>query len=227
MCLAQLYHRNSYLFLLERAHIVRAPFLRRRIDDWVWVGGTLFIVFAFGALSIVCLLTPHSELSPVDDRCHIGAAAVPSYLLLAFDAFVNAALTIIFILLLKPLLQFKQLQTNRTESNSDRGRLRRGSENLVRLTTSWFGGGKQRREASFWKGVRKVLWKNTMGSALIFLASAANLTAIYVAKATQLGWLCLACCIADGESQQFSWSPWFPIICSQPLALHVRACLPM
>ncbi|KAF2686874.1 hypothetical protein K458DRAFT_268884, partial [Lentithecium fluviatile CBS 122367] len=26
-----------YLFLLERSHIVRAPFMQNRIHDWLWV----------------------------------------------------------------------------------------------------------------------------------------------------------------------------------------------
>ena len=56
---------------------------------------------------------------------------------------------------------------------------------------------------NFWISIKALLWKNAVGSALIFVASAANLTAFYVDKAVQLGWLCLLACVVDGEFTSF------------------------
>jgi hypothetical protein len=95
------------MFLLERAHVIRAPFILRRIDDWVWVGGTSFVLVTFGAISIWGLITPHAELSPEDGQCRIGLAKIAAYLLLVFDAFINAALTVLFVFLLRPILEFR------------------------------------------------------------------------------------------------------------------------
>lgn len=38
-----------YLFLVERAHAIRAP-RARRLHDWVWMSGILVIAIGFGAV---------------------------------------------------------------------------------------------------------------------------------------------------------------------------------
>jgi hypothetical protein len=187
---------HRYLFLLERAHVVRAPFVKSRFHDWVWVVGILVIVIGFGALSIVCYVTPQAYLSLEDGKCYIGAAAVPSYFLLAFDAFINLALTTVFVVLLRPVLRLGQQDP--ATSGSSGVSMTRMQSSLARILFL----GKEKQETTnirFWSSIQALLWKNATGSTLIFLASAANLTAFYVDKAIQLGWLCLVCCMADGK----------------------------
>jgi hypothetical protein len=185
------------MFLLERAHVVRAPFLLRRVDDWIWVSGMIFIIFAFGGLSIWAYVTPHANISPNDGRCRIGRSAITSYLILAFDAIINVTLTLTFVLFLRPVLSFShdnstagQLSEHIPTSN----RPKRSIANIV-----WFGMNlKEYRSEQYWIGVKAMLRRNVIGSALMFLASAANLTAFYIDGAVQLGFLCLVTCMADG-----------------------------
>jgi hypothetical protein len=185
------------MFLLERAHVIRAPFIRKRTDDWVWVGGTLFVFVTFGAISIWGLVTPHAELSPEDGQCRIGLAKVPAYLLLVFDAFINAALTLLFVFLLRPVLEFRK-RTSTYHDNENPppsfGRFRKAIRQLRSL-----GFREDEGNDRFSANIRKVLRKNVIGSSVSFLASAANLAVFLSHESSQLAFVCLVSCMADGK----------------------------
>ena len=194
--------QSRYLFLLEREHVVRAPFLRKRTDDWIWLGGTIFVVVTFGALFIWGIITPHAELSPTDGQCRIGIAKIPAYLLLVFDATINAALTIVFAVLLRPVLQARDhastLRADR-EVASPKGYFHKTMRHLGLLAFK-----NDQGQDIFSASIKKVLWRNVIGSSLIFVASAINLIVFLAEKGVQLAFVCLVACMADGESRKIS-----------------------
>ncbi|KAJ4351244.1 uncharacterized protein N0V89_006583 [Didymosphaeria variabile] len=186
---------SLYMFLLERAHVVRAPFIRKRTDDWVWAGGMSFVVVAFGAIAVWSLITPHAKLSAEDGQCRIGLATVPAYLLLIFDAFINASLTVVFVILLRPVLKFRE----RTSPYYDDGSTLPSVSRLRRLVRQLGSLGFKEEEVrdNFFINIKKVLWKNVIGSSVSFIASAANLVVFLSEKGNQLAFVCLVACIAD------------------------------
>ncbi|KAL1592746.1 hypothetical protein SLS60_011162 [Paraconiothyrium brasiliense] len=177
-------YRIRYMFLLEREHVVRAPFIRKRTEDWIWVGGTSFVLVAFGAIAIWSLITPHAELSAEDGQCRIGLATVPAYLLLIFDALINASLTIVFVVLLQPVLKFRE----RTSPYYDDGSTLPSVSRLRRLVRQLGSLGFKEEEIrdNFSINIKKVLWKNVIGSSISFLASGANLAIFLSEKGNQL-----------------------------------------
>lgn len=190
------------MFLLEREHVVRAPFLRSRTDDFIWLLGTLFVVVTFGALSIWGVRTAHAELSAEDGQCRIGLAKLPAYLLLVFDASINAGLTLMFVMLLRPFHTVDRSSglydgEGTGDAGSRTGRWRRIARRarLVRFES-------EQGTEVFSASIRKVLWKNVAGSSLIFLASAANLSVFFAEHGQQLAWVCLVACMADGEFER-------------------------
>ncbi|KAF2452021.1 hypothetical protein P171DRAFT_479033 [Karstenula rhodostoma CBS 690.94] len=184
-----------YLFLLERAHVIRAPFIRKRTDDWVWVGGTCFVCVTFGAISIWGLITPHAELSPEDGQCRVGLSKIPGYLLLIFDASINAALTVLFVGLLRPVLKFREHTSTCHDHVNPPASVNRFRKAMRQLSS--LGVEEHEGRDNFFISIKKVLWKNVIGSGVTFLASAANLIVFFAEKNNQLAFVCLVSCMAD------------------------------
>ena len=59
-----------YVFLVERAHSLRAPYARR-MDDWLWVVSMLVLGIGFGAIAVTAFIWPVVALSN-SGRCQIG-----------------------------------------------------------------------------------------------------------------------------------------------------------
>ncbi|KAF2733974.1 hypothetical protein EJ04DRAFT_437984, partial [Polyplosphaeria fusca] len=191
-----------YVFLLERAHVARAPTMQRHTQDWIWITGILIIIFGFGALSTACYMFERHSMSSVDGECRIGIAPVASYFLFGFDFLTNLILTVVFIILLRPVLRF------RCQREPDYRNDKRWMKRLLRAFSKIGGLGMHDHEdmsnsTNILSVLTAVLWRNAIGSTIISLASAVNLIVFIVDEAIQLGWVCLACCMADSEFEQF------------------------
>lgn len=213
-------HKIRYMFLLERAHVIRAPFISKRIDDWVWLGGTITVCLSFGAISIWGLITPHAELSPVDGQCRIGLSTIPAYLLLIFDALINTALTAIFVVLLRPVLEFRQPSSASYDDGSPQTSVKWFKKIMQRLGSLGFED--DERSDHFFVNMKKVLWKNVVGSVVTSLASAANLIVFFSEKSSQLAFVCLVSCMADGKfhKPKFSWETNVRVVTCGVLIVH-------
>ncbi|KAF2678934.1 hypothetical protein K458DRAFT_315510, partial [Lentithecium fluviatile CBS 122367] len=184
-----------YIFLLERARIVRAPFMPR-LKDGLWVTFMIIICGGFGSIAIVGYLTPIVELSPLDGRCRIGLPPKVSFPLMCFDVGVNFLLTGVFIWLLKPvlshhgLLSLSGLLGERTAKKLRLGIAKgKGRGNAPQYTD-------QQRQA--WnKNIKILLWKCLVGSTLVMLPTVGNMAQFYVMKGRELGWICLTVCTLD------------------------------
>ncbi|OJD29424.1 uncharacterized protein BKCO1_8100025 [Diplodia corticola] len=196
MCLA--FYMGSkylmYLFLVERAHVIRAP-STRRLSDKVWLCGMSIVNLGFGALSVVGFLWPVAQISEIDGKCRVGMLPRVTITMLAFDIVINIGFTVLFICLLWPLLSFhsKRSRPNATVSwfdhllsrtpnieirENDEVRVDVGNDRLLRV-------------------LRKLVLKTVVGAFLIMLPTTANLALLFKLGNHEQGWLCSTICSLD------------------------------
>ncbi|OCK84811.1 hypothetical protein K432DRAFT_344472 [Lepidopterella palustris CBS 459.81] len=186
---------TMYIFLAERAHAMRAPYLRRA-HDWIWLAGMLMVGIGFGSIAVVAFTFPVANLSVMDGRCRIGLPLKVTIPLLSFDAIINLVLTGVFIHLLRPLLSFggisdiSPLWVNRW-MDKIRGMLKTKEAPSSALLCP--------ANRSLLRSVEVLLWKSLFGSILVMLPTVANLGLLYHMKGRELGWLCFTVCTIDGR----------------------------
>lgn len=183
-----------YVLLLERAHAIRAPF-KKRLQDWIWVAGAVYIGCGFTAIGVVGFWRPITEISSVDGRCRLGLPRFTIITLVSYDVALDVLLTLVFAYLLSPLICSGQL-TVKTPPAS-------------RLPT-WFGS--MCRQSKFRpslvhvsrtnqqtvKRIERLLLRTFLGSTLVMIPTVGNFVALSVLGGRELGWLCLTVCTFDG-----------------------------
>ncbi|OAG09804.1 uncharacterized protein CC84DRAFT_453686 [Paraphaeosphaeria sporulosa] len=178
-----------YIFLLERARIVRAPFMRRH-RDWLWISGMIIICAGFGTVAIIGFVFPVSELSRLDGRCRIGLPRKVAFPLMCFDIGLNFLLTGLFIWLLRPVLSLHRVNlipglltktSHREENASSEVSLRYSRPHMHNLNHI----------------IKNLLWKCLVGSTLVMLPTVGNMVTFYVMRGRELGWICLTICTLD------------------------------
>lgn len=189
-----------YVFLVERAHAIRAPYMRRR-SDFIWLVGIFFIAAGFGSIAICGFIWPISDMSKVDGRCRIGLPLKVTIPLLTFDVIINTALTGIFIYLLRPLLRWT-LRPRTILNEPERPRTGKRIRNMLggsnAPSTSATITDFYRINHTLHKSIEVLLWKTLIGCVLVMLPTVGNLAALYIMKGRELGWLCLTICSCDG-----------------------------
>lgn len=188
----------SYIFLLERARIVRAPFVPR-LKDFVWLLGMFIICGGFGAIAIVGYLSPVVELSKLDGRCRIGLPPRVSFPLLCFDVAINFVLTGVFFWLLRPVLDFRGfLKVSAWLGDKFTSKVKKSvRKREVELESALEG---TSLKSAMNKNIKALLWKCLIGSTLVMLPTVANMTQFYIMNSRELGWVCLTICTFDGTS---------------------------
>lgn len=184
-----------YLFLLEREHAIRAPF-KKRLQDWIWVVGAVYIGCGFTAIGVVLgFWRPISEISSTDDRCRLGLPRFTTITLVFFDVALNILITLVFAYLLSPLICSGQLSVKAFPAS--------------RLTT-WFGDmcrqsksgtgllQASRTNRQTVKRIERLLLRTFLGSTLVMIPTVGNFVALSVLGGRELGWLCLTICTFDG-----------------------------
>jgi hypothetical protein len=207
MCVA-LYCLNKvlmYMFLIERAHSIRAPYTRR-LKDWVWLTWMLVLGVGFPLLVGLAFFSPLKGLSPADQKCRIGLPRKVSITLVIFDTWINFSLTAVFIWLLRPLLAFHQ--TNDPNASSYFRHWFRKTFNTVGVWIPFkfpqsSGPYHQPVNQSLVRAVEWLVWKTLAGTVLIVIPTIANLSLLTVMGGREQAWLCFTICTADGASQLF------------------------
>jgi hypothetical protein len=159
---------------------------RRR--DPIWLVGMVITIGFFGGMALWCIATPHAGISMEDGHCRIGSDMIPSYITFSFDIIINIGLTGVFVWLLLPVLKN---QARGIEASQPRARnpyslggvLSRNAETDDQLTL----------------GVKKMLTRNIIGSALTFMAGAINLIVYFVDATSQIAFVCYTLCVIDGK----------------------------
>src|SRR5271156_5336671 len=90
-----------YLFLIERAHVVRCRQYVRRSDRWYLVN-TAIVALGFGTIAILSFIFPVAEFSTVDGKCRIGLPFKITLPLLIYDISINVYLTLHFLYFARP-----------------------------------------------------------------------------------------------------------------------------
>ncbi|KAF1850842.1 uncharacterized protein K460DRAFT_328129 [Cucurbitaria berberidis CBS 394.84] len=181
-----------YLILVERAHALRAPYMRRTYD-WLWITGTLSIAAVFGTIAVTGFIWPIANISRKDGRCRIGLPQFVTIPLLTFDVFINVLLTLVFVYLLSPLVRAGSLPTAAFPASRFTkcfGSLcsRSRARNSVDLHTS-----NQQRART----IEKLLWRTFIGSCLVLIPTVGNMASLTSFKGRELGWVCLTICSVD------------------------------
>ncbi|KAL0936842.1 uncharacterized protein CTRU02_209058 [Colletotrichum truncatum] len=161
-----------YLFMVDRAHIIRQTSKPR-------LKSKLYLVNSFGMLGVFVIIVIMNFIFRitdfVDGICVIGLGRGVVLPLISFDAAVNVYLTILFLL---PLLSLHSVKYNFWKPwtlDWRNQRIPRAPPN-VRL--------------------RKLVVRTFIGSCCTLLSSVTNLT-VLTALNGEVAWLCLLCCNTD------------------------------
>ena len=183
-----------YLFLVERAHALRAPFICRA-RDWLWVTGMALILSGFGGIGIVAFVHPVADISPIDGRCRMGIPRYVTIPLVLYDVGITVLLTLTFNYLLSPLIRSDTVlgkafpATRLAECCNSVCRRSKGGAGIL----SSNGGNPHVAER-----LEKLLWKTFIGSVLVMIPTVGNFAALSALNGRQLGWVCLTICTFDG-----------------------------
>ncbi|KAF3037668.1 hypothetical protein E8E12_007052 [Didymella heteroderae] len=170
-----------YVFIVERIHVVRAPFVRRT-HDWLYWCLMVMVVASFLGVAINAYLKPIIEMQD-DGHCHMGIPGKASIPFMAVDISVNAALTGVFFYLLRPVVKLHGLNT----ISGAFGKVEMKDPNIPQART----------ETAVQRNIRILLWKSLFGSMLIMLPTIANMVQFYITGGRELALICLSLCVTD------------------------------
>jgi hypothetical protein len=172
-----------YAFLVERVHIVRAPFVRRSKDK-IYLACVVPALMLYTAISVNSYFWRVTAMHDSDGRCHFGIRGVASIPILSVNVLTNVLLTGVFFYLLKPVI--KPHGTARISAAFSR---KSRIETIPAQPTG--------AESAVQRNIRTLLWKSIIGAILIELPMAANMIQFIVTRGEELGMLCLTFCMVD------------------------------
>jgi hypothetical protein len=185
-----------YLFLVERVHIVRAPFIDRMRDP-VWVIGAVLTVGGFASIMGYEFVAPRSDLSRVDGICRIGIHPDAGIAVIALDTTINVALIGIFIWQLQPALGSTVPWRYNGSADSSARTWNRPFLNLFRRATD--KGDLSTARLSSSRQLKVMLIRNVIGSSLLLCATIAN-NAIFLTWSFALdSHACQLMCLTDSK----------------------------
>jgi hypothetical protein len=182
-----------FLFLVERIHIVRAPFVQRK-NDKIYLGCLAMVLLMFGPVVVNCYIEPVTYMGAPDGRCHFGIEGRASIPILAVNIFVDLVLTGVFFYLLRPTTKVRILSTSSdaSESWSNRDSAKTQAANI--------------NDTPVQNTISTLLWKSIIGSLLIELPMMANMIQFVVTGGHEFGTICTAVCVVEGTSPYtISW----------------------
>lgn len=181
-----------YVFLVERAHAIRAA-RYRRFRDWIWIVSMLIVLAGFGTIAVFAFLRPVVDISELDGQCRIGLPFEVTLPLLIYDIVMNVGMTLVFFGLVKPFLRRTWRNYIPAWLRRSYGRLR--SQRDLKAPQSdpaqggLDGGGM----------LEKLAMKSLLASLAILISTVVNLSLLFALRGRELGWLCYMVCTIDGE----------------------------
>jgi hypothetical protein len=186
---------TRYLFLLERVHIVRAPFIDR-VKDPVWVVGAILTVIGWAAIIAYEYIAPRAELSRVDGICRIGIRPDSAIAVIVLDTVVNVALAAIFIWQLRPALSSIIHWETGGSSKLSAGTSTRSLLNIFRTNSDE---GRTTARVNSARNVKAMLLRNVVGSCLLLCAQIANNVLFLTWPFATHSHVCQLMCLTDSE----------------------------
>lgn len=185
-----------YLFLLERVHIVRAPFIDRKRDP-AWIVGAILTIGGFAAIMGYEFVAPMVVLSRVDGICRIGIHPDSGIAVIALDTTINVGLTGIFIWQLRPALRSIVPRPFDYPSYGSRRPTERSFLNLSRREPN--DEERTSARAASQRNLKAMLIRNILGSSLLLCATITN-NAIFLAwPFATSSHTCQLMCLADSK----------------------------
>jgi hypothetical protein len=170
--------------MVERIHIVRAPFVRRSKDK-IYLSCLAMAAVFYISIIVVSFKYRVTNLKSSDGRCHFGIRDVASFPTLAANLFTNLVLTGIFFYLLRPVVKLHSSSSIPAPSSPQSNK------------TFW---GPRPNESVVQCNIRTLLWKSIVASLLLEIPLAANMIQFIITKGEELGMICLVICMVDGMS---------------------------
>jgi hypothetical protein len=200
-----------YMFMIERAHSIRAPYTSR-LKDYVWCFWMLFAGIGFAVLVTLAFVYPHSQHyhhtgdAGMDNECEIGLPRGISIALVLYDTGINFSLTAVFIWLIRPLLAFQ-----RTRDPDAKSYFRDRLSKSLNTVCTWIpiklpntgGPYHQAVSQSLVGAVEWLVWKTLAGTVLIVIPTIANLVTLTAIGGQERGWVCFTVCTADSKDDIF------------------------
>ncbi|KAH7385662.1 hypothetical protein BKA66DRAFT_416306 [Pyrenochaeta sp. MPI-SDFR-AT-0127] len=174
-----------YIYLVERIHVVRAPFVNRR-NDKIYICCMTMVIVMYSAVTINSYINNVTEMREPDGRCHFGIRGIVSIPFTVVNFFTDLVLTSVFFYLLRPVVRFSSI--------SNISGMLSNTPNTKNLSEP-----KSRDETPIQRSIRVLLWKSIIGSLLIEVPMAANMIQFVVTRGEELGMLCLTLCLLDGR----------------------------
>lgn len=190
---------SRYLFLLERVHIVRAPFVDRAKDP-VWVFGAVLTVIGWVAVTAYEYVRPRADLSRVDGICRIGIQPDSAVAVIVLDTTVNVALAAIFIWQLQPTLSSMVNRESYGSSKVSAGALSRSCLNIFTTNTD---DDRNTARADSARNLKAMLWRNVVGSCLLLFAQVANNTLFLAWPFALHSYVCQLMCLTDSKPERY------------------------
>jgi hypothetical protein len=190
--------------------------LKRRRHDWIWLASVAIIILGFGSIAGVAFAFPIADI--VDDhKCRIGVPTKVTVPLITYDIMINAALTGVFVAMLRPLLRFQEQQKAPdihldTEHDNSRPETHKfqihahapSTESEIELTASTSHSTPRSDTHPSVNSLKKLVYRSLTGAVAITVPTVINLGLLFRWKGHEQGWLCFTLCTLDGNPNIFS-----------------------
>jgi hypothetical protein len=183
-----------YLFLIERAHVVRCRQYVRRSDRW-YLANTAIVALGFGTIAVLSFIFPVAEFSP-DGKCRIGLPFKITLPLLIYDISINVYLTCHFLYFARPHIdndtigKLRSLFGHRRDCRSSAEDLTNDNRAFrVKATVS-----SPRQDH-----LRNLAKRTLKGMCIMLLATVINLSILFHMSGQEREWMCFMFCTLDGK----------------------------
>ncbi|KAH6614981.1 hypothetical protein C7974DRAFT_56898 [Boeremia exigua] len=171
-----------YAFLVERVHVVRAPFVPRS-KDVIYMACLLPAMVMFTGISTNSYFWRVTAMHNDDGRCHFGIQPEASIPILVVNIVTNVSLTGMFFYLLRPVIKVNGL-------SASLGPSRKSKVEAVAAQPV-------QNNSAVQRNIKTLLRKSIIGAILIELPVLANMAQFVVTGGKERGMACLTFCMAD------------------------------
>ena len=180
-----------YLFLIERAHVVRCRQYARRSDRWYLVNMAI-VTLGFGTIAVLSFIFPVAEFSTVDGKCRIGLPFKITLPLLIYDISINVYLTFHFLYFARPHI----FQDSVGKLRSVFGQ-RRDSQVLTNEIRAFRA--KAKVSSPQQDDLQNLARRTLKGMCVMLLATVINLSILFHMSGQEQEWMCFMFCTLDGK----------------------------
>jgi hypothetical protein len=189
-----------YLFLVERARLMRLPLVNRK-HDWLWLANMAMVVIGFGTIAVLAFIYLVANVSPTDGQCRIGLQLGITVALLAYDMLVNMWLTGLFIkLAAKHITRFLPERVSRWQILLNQRLRPQAHAQVISLPSDAKEEGDPVLATDASNDLAKLARKTMVGSSIMMLSTIVNLAVLLRFHGEEPGWVCLLICTIDGEA---------------------------